>query len=172
MLELFSVEQGQTREECLCEGRTPPPHPTPLPDWCYSPPGNDCSWYRQCLERRYPCGDGELGYADVTCAQMFCGLYSRRLGHFSPEGERWVNDVRKCLQVSLPLLRDFMSPSCDFSLTLLPGALSRAIYLRARLSGLGSGILDHQGRIHIGVCGVPEGNGGGGGGVHRESVPV
>ena len=49
-------------------------------------------------------------------ATHFCSAYSRNYGQFSPLGRKWVDAVRKCLQVSLaPLLRECNSDiTCEF----------------------------------------------------------
>ena len=49
-------------------------------------------------------------------ATHFCSAYNRNYGQFSPLGKKWVDAVRKCLQVSLaPLLRECNSYiTCEF----------------------------------------------------------
>ena len=69
-----------------------------LPQACYSPAGESCDWYRNCLGRKYPCEDASNAYT-VTYAEKFCTLHSGRKASFSAEGQKWLNAVRKCLQV-------------------------------------------------------------------------
>ena len=79
----------------------------------YSPSGDSCSWYRNCLERKYPCKATSNAYA-IRYAEKFCMLYDKRYTLFSADGQKWVDGVRKCLQVVLvPFLRPWMKPTCQ-----------------------------------------------------------
>ena len=121
-LEEYDLDEGAVFDKCKCNEGDPPPTPAPngndnnnndqLNISCLSPDGTKCNWYRECLEKKYPCGSGN-GYA-LNYAEKFCNLYNSRASYFSPQGQRWINAVRKCLQVALvPLLRPWESPSCD-----------------------------------------------------------
>ena len=115
-LELFGNDEGVTNEKCRCKaGETPSSSKTPLPSSCYSPTGTDCEWYKDCLERRFPCVGTSADYA-MKYATHFCSAYRRNYDQFSPLGRLWVNAVRKCLQVSLaPVLRECNSNiTCEF----------------------------------------------------------
>ncbi|KAJ7388473.1 hypothetical protein OS493_037383 [Desmophyllum pertusum] len=84
-----------------------------LPLECYSPSGDSCDWYRNCLEKKYPCEASSNAYA-IRYAEKFCRLYDQRLSLFSLDGQKWVDGVRKCLQVALvPLLRPWLEPTCE-----------------------------------------------------------
>ncbi|PFX18297.1 uncharacterized protein LOC111339722 [Stylophora pistillata] len=118
MLEENNKEDGPVTSDCSCSPSNPTSYPntltptTLLPSQCYSPPGDSCGWYRNCLERKYPCEATSNGYA-IRYAENFCNLYNENLGKFSLTGKNWVNGVRKCLQVSLvPLLRPWANPTC------------------------------------------------------------
>ena len=120
MLEVHNKEYGSvTSASCSCTPSNPTSYPntltptTLLPPECYSPSGDSCDWYRNCMERKYPCEATSNGYA-IKYAEHFCKLYSENLEKFSQIGQNWVNGVRKCLQVSLvPLLRPWVDdPSC------------------------------------------------------------
>ncbi len=117
MIEIYDEEDGLVYGSCSCGDGYTTPRPvtggSSLPATCYSPAGDDCDWYRQCLEQRYPCGDTETGYA-IPYAEKFCHLYNDRLSYFSEDGQLWVNAVRKCLQVTLvPLMRPYENPTCQ-----------------------------------------------------------
>ena len=120
MLEVHNKNYGSVTSDCSCTLSNPTSYPntlpptTLLPPECFSPPGDSCDWYRNCLERRYPCEATSNGYA-VKYAEHFCKLYDQNFGKFSPIGRNWVNEVRKCLQVSLvPLLRPWVDdPTCE-----------------------------------------------------------
>ena len=118
MLEVHSKEAGSVTSDCSCTPSNPTSYPntltptTLLPPECYSPPGDSCDWYRNCLERKYPCEATSNGYA-IKYAEHFCKLYDQNFAKFSLSGKNWVNGVRKCLQVSLvPLLRPWVDPTC------------------------------------------------------------
>ena len=47
-------------------------------------------------------------------AQKFCNLYARNQYSFSSQGQRWINAVRKCLQVKLvPIIRPYVQTNCE-----------------------------------------------------------
>ena len=115
MLETHGQNRGIVYSDCQCDPneRKPVSTAAPLPNWCFSPNGYDCSWYRQCLKQSYPCEekDGE-DYA-IEYAHKFCELYAKSYNKFSSNGRQWIDAVRKCLQVALvPLLRPWTTISC------------------------------------------------------------
>ncbi len=114
MLEIYREVHGSAYGSCRCtDDYRVTPRPVSGPATCLSPRGDDCSWYRQCLEASYPCGDGETGYA-ISYAEKFCNLYNERLSYFTEKGRLWVNAARKCLQVALVhLLRPHENPTCE-----------------------------------------------------------
>jgi hypothetical protein len=83
----------------------------PIPYNCYEPDGNDCEWYRNCLEKRYNCPSSE-NYA-INYGEKFCKLYDESYNIFSNDGKNWVNNVRKCLQLeSAPILKTYNETNC------------------------------------------------------------
>ena len=119
MLEVYEKDFGPVSDDCSCQlsKTTAKPYTgvptTSLPLECNSPSGDSCDWYRNCLEKRYPCEDTSNAYA-IKYAEKFCRLYENRSSLFSPEGRKWVDAVRKCLQVSLvPILRPWYKLSCE-----------------------------------------------------------
>ena len=119
MLEVYEKDSGPVSDDCSCQlsNTTAKPYAgvptTSLPQECESPKGDSCDWYRNCLEKRYPCEDTSNAYA-IKYAEKFCRLYGDRYSLFSPEGRKWVDAVRKCLQVSLvPILRPWYTFSCE-----------------------------------------------------------
>jgi hypothetical protein len=65
------------------------------------------------LEKKYPCEATSNAYA-LEYAEKFCRLYGEKKSWFTEKGQRWMNGVRKCLQVSLvPLLRPWNNPTCQ-----------------------------------------------------------
>lgn len=115
MLEIHELDQGPVYEGCRCSpGEVITEAPTDvIPPHCYSPSGNDCNWYRNCLEVRYPCEDTNDGYA-IRYAEKFCNLYSNNYNDFSGNGRAWIDGVRKCLQVALvPSLRPWVQKTCS-----------------------------------------------------------
>ena len=86
---------------------------TSLPLECFSPSGDSCDWYRNCLETKYPCEASGNAYA-VRYAETFCSLFDKRRAKFSVDAQKWMDGVRKCLQVALvPLLRPWRNPTCN-----------------------------------------------------------
>ncbi|KXJ11702.1 uncharacterized protein LOC110243329 [Exaiptasia diaphana] len=117
MIEVHNKESGTVSKDCACTpGQptgSPSATPTTLPPQCFSPSGATCEWYRNCLEKKYPCEDTTNAYA-IRYAEKFCNMYNKNRYLFSSKGQQWVDAVRKCLQVSLvPLLRPWRSPSCQ-----------------------------------------------------------
>ncbi len=116
MIEIYDISQGAVNDECRCsrdENTTTETPTDDLPPYCYSPGGQDCGWYRDCLEVRYPCEETDSGYA-IEYAEKFCNLYSANYNDFSTDGRAWIDGVRKCLQVVLvPTLRPWVSKTCE-----------------------------------------------------------
>lgn len=118
MLEVHGIERGSVYSDCSCSPQQTPTtssgqQPTTLPPDCFSPSGKDCYWYRNCLEKRYPCEATSNAYA-IKYAEKFCNMYTNNKLWFSAKGQQWIDGVRKCLQVALvPLLRPWRSPSCQ-----------------------------------------------------------
>ncbi|KAK7106937.1 uncharacterized protein [Littorina saxatilis] len=71
-----------------------------IPSSCYRPSGSDCTWYRNCLERKIPCSRRSGDYA-IAYAEKYCNRYQSNYNSFSSAGKRWVNAVKRCLQVKL-----------------------------------------------------------------------
>ena len=114
MLEFYNIAEGPVYNDCRCSpGETTTEAPTDnLPPHCYSPSGEDCSWYRECLERRYQCEGTDDDYA-IEYADKFCNLYANNYNDFSNDGRAWIDGVRKCLQVVLvPSLRPWVRKTC------------------------------------------------------------
>ncbi len=119
--ERFDLYSGTVNDECRCdpEGEAQTLSPIPdngyatLPEWCLSPSGTECTWYRKCLEKRHPCEASGHGYA-LSYAQKFCNLYTKRSTYFTGQGLEWVNAVRKCLQVALvPHICPWSKATCE-----------------------------------------------------------
>lgn len=110
MLEVYSRESGPVTNLCSClPGQT---STSTLPVECKFPSGNSCNWYQNCLERKYHCEDTSNAYA-IRYAEKFCLLYERR-ALFSPEGQKWVDAARRCLQLHLvPLVRPWVAATCN-----------------------------------------------------------
>lgn len=80
-----------------------------IPTWCANPSGSDCSWYRKCLERRYPCSGKEHDYA-IAFGEKYCNRFGKEYDSFNGESRRWIDATRKCLQQELaPILRENLS---------------------------------------------------------------
>ena len=117
MLEVHNKESGPVTSDCSCSPSfLPNPTLSPttsLPSFCYSPSGTSCQWYSSCLERKYPCR-GTNNADPLRYAEEICWLYNNRNSVFSYDGKKWVDGVRKCLQVELvPLLRPWNKPTCQ-----------------------------------------------------------
>ena len=83
-----------------------------LPAECYNPTGQSCDWYRQCFEKLLPCEASSYPYA-IGFAQHYCEEYGKMYNKFSSDGKRWIDAVRKCLQVKLvPLMRSSKPFTC------------------------------------------------------------
>ena len=71
------------------------------------PSGDKCSWYRECLEKVHSCQNHEARYA-ITYGERFCKLYEDKKSNFSPIAQKWIDNVRRCLQLQLvPYIRNF-----------------------------------------------------------------
>ena len=112
MIEVHNKGYGSVSDDCSCDPNAVLPT-LALPTECYSPAGDSCDWYRNCLEKKYSCQATSNAYA-IKYAEKFCKLYDERYSLFNEDGKKWVDGVRKCLQVALaPLLRGWENPSCE-----------------------------------------------------------
>lgn len=113
MFEQHDISYGAVYDDCKCNNSQEYTESNlTLPSQCYSPSGTDCSWYHHCLERKYKCNGTEDNFA-VEFATKFCNLYSRSNQDFSQDGQKWMDAVRKCLQVSLvKTIRPYLHYSC------------------------------------------------------------
>ncbi|XP_025087838.1 uncharacterized protein LOC112560292 isoform X1 [Pomacea canaliculata] len=116
MLELHGVLSGNVTADCACDPQqstvSPNSYHTTLSPKCYSPSGTDCSWYSNCLEKKFPCASGSDDYG-IAYGEKFCNAYSSNYNTFSSKGRLWVDAVRKCLQMALvPLMRDYTTYTC------------------------------------------------------------
>ena len=114
MIDVHDQDDGAVYSDCKCSPGDPvPTGSVPLPAWCYSPDGKTCSWYRECLNKAYPqCENGADNYA-IKFAEKFCKLYDESYSNFSPQGQRWIDAVRKCLQLKLvPLVDKTRDKTC------------------------------------------------------------
>ncbi|XP_068746916.1 uncharacterized protein [Montipora capricornis] len=105
MVEVHSQNYGSVTRDCSCN-ETSNQRPSPsliLPSFCYSPSGNSCAWYHDCLEKKYSCEDLTNAYA-IRYAEKFCSLYNETSPLLSQKGRQWMDSVRKCLLVSLVTL--------------------------------------------------------------------
>uniref|UniRef100_A0A7M5V653 Uncharacterized protein n=1 Tax=Clytia hemisphaerica TaxID=252671 RepID=A0A7M5V653_9CNID len=110
-LEVYSKETGDIGEKCRCQLDGKVPDET-LPSWCYSPSGDSCNWYRDCLHKYQDCSNTNAFYA-IEYGEHFCQAYDKSRSRFSYRGQQWVDAARKCLQVALvPMLRWNNKPSC------------------------------------------------------------
>jgi len=108
----ISIHPGACRSETSSSastsvGRT-------LPASCFRPKGTGCDWYRDCLETEYPCSDSGYGYA-IEFGDKYCRLFVRNYDSFSMVGRRWLDNIRKCLQVALvdSVLRAQVRTTCQ-----------------------------------------------------------
>lgn len=80
-------------------------------DECNDPSGADCSWYRSCLSSHYDCSQSGYEYA-LTYGEKYCLLFSNNAKQFSPQGQEWIENTRKCLQIELAKkLKEQQQPS-------------------------------------------------------------
>ena len=64
-------------------------------------------------KKRHPCDSSSYPYA-LTFAEHFCEVYGKHYSWFTRDGQRWVDGVRKCLQVCILCASQFQpraSPS-------------------------------------------------------------
>ncbi|CAF4175813.1 unnamed protein product [Adineta steineri] len=82
-----------------------------LPKYCKHPSGDDCDWYKNCLEKQHTCIDTIDSYS-IDYGLYFCNRYNEFYANFSNTGQKWTDAVRKCLQEKLvsflqPCIFDF-----------------------------------------------------------------
>ncbi|XP_060586333.1 uncharacterized protein LOC132742066 [Ruditapes philippinarum] len=68
--------------------------------WCYNPSGNDCTWYKKCLVKRFPCEASGDSYA-IAFGDSICNDFGKYQAEFSDLGKRWIDETRACLQKQL-----------------------------------------------------------------------
>ncbi|XP_053373226.1 uncharacterized protein LOC128546540 [Mercenaria mercenaria] len=113
MLELHNKNNGSVYPDCTCSRNALSYTPIALPVWCYSLSGRNCVWYRDCLEKHYPCKGQDNSYA-IDFSEKFCKLYEQQFTKFNQTGLLWIDAVRKCIQVNFsPVLRIFAHNTCQ-----------------------------------------------------------
>lgn len=71
-----------------------------ISDTCLEPSGQDCTWYRECLAYNYNCSDSPYEYA-LSYGEKYCEIFSSKASQFSVDGQKWIRNVKKCLQEKL-----------------------------------------------------------------------
>lgn len=61
---------------------------------------NKCSFYAQCLERKYDCQQTEYRYP-IEYGDRFCRAFDDSRSQFSPMGQKWIDRTMRCLQRTL-----------------------------------------------------------------------
>lgn len=105
MTEVHRQSFGNVSDDCYCDPNQLYPRPnTSLPQQCYSPNGNSCYWYRNCLEKKHFCKPRFNGYV-IRYAERFCRVFEEQKPKLRPEVQNWMEAARKCQQVAMvPLL--------------------------------------------------------------------
>ena len=112
MSEVYYEKEGNVADACVCDDSSTPPVSL-LPNECLSPDGSNCDWYKNCLEQKYSCQGTSTEYL-LMYANIFCNLYIKYKGVFTDRALRWINDGRRCLQLSLvPFVRPFINGTCQ-----------------------------------------------------------
>ena len=113
MKESHDTDNGTVLSSCRCSGPASPPTDIPsLAPQCFSPPGDSCQWYRQCLNERYNCTGSRYDYA-IGYGKKFCDLFGTGYNQFGSVAREWVDATRKCLQVELvSFLRPWVTATC------------------------------------------------------------
>lgn len=75
-----------------------------LSDSCIHIPYHSCTFYKECLEQKFPCG--ENGYA-VGYGDKYCQSFVKHENSFTKQGKIWLSDTMMCLQKALvPIIQD------------------------------------------------------------------
>jgi hypothetical protein len=69
-----------------------------IPAECSNPPMGSCTFYADCLESRYHCG--QSGYP-IGYGQHYCEAFTSARSKFSMQGQEWLTDTMYCLQAAL-----------------------------------------------------------------------
>lgn len=84
--------------------------PPPLNECAY-PPRDSCSFYADCLEAGYHCG--QYGYP-IGYGQKYCQRFSDDRSELSARGQEWMLDTMHCLQTQLiPEATGAVNTTCD-----------------------------------------------------------
>lgn len=112
MKESHNTDNGTVLSPCRCSGPASPTNLSSLTPQCFSPPGNSCQWYRQCLNKRYNCAGTRYDYA-IGYGKKFCELFGTGYDQFGSIAREWIDATRKCLQVELvSFLRPWVKATC------------------------------------------------------------
>ncbi|WAR28823.1 hypothetical protein MAR_014527 [Mya arenaria] len=98
---------------CDCDPESVERNVTSLPDRCYSPDNEDCSWFKECLQGQFPCTDEDGAAFVADAGERWCRLFSKGTEKLDAVGRTWVGEVRQCLQKSMiPFFRPYIQPEC------------------------------------------------------------
>ncbi|OWF54169.1 hypothetical protein KP79_PYT18915 [Mizuhopecten yessoensis] len=101
---------GSVSMDCACDPNDPATEnvvavPKTLPQSCFEPSGNECSWYAHCFRKMYPCGDSPTTVGIIAFMERFCKLWSDHYHSFTFGVRLWLDQARKChIATLLPLL--------------------------------------------------------------------
>lgn len=101
-LTMFARRAIASDWQSTCQLRNGSASPFQLSSICFDPPRGQCTFYAQCLEVQYHCGeDGyPLGYGQKYCDKFNTVLQSSP-EQFSSKAIKWTLDTMQCLQRAL-----------------------------------------------------------------------
>jgi len=82
----------------LCGSNAAPPDTRQVGSACERPVRGTCTFYRECLEAKYHCG--EQGYP-LGYGEHYCETFKVKRDLLSPAGQKWMVDTMQCLQETL-----------------------------------------------------------------------
>lgn len=89
---------SSTQAQSLQVSDTPSFQLRDIPFECSNPPYGSCTFYADCLESRYHCG--QSGYP-IAYGQHYCEAFMAAGSKFSLQGQEWLTHTMHCLQTAL-----------------------------------------------------------------------
>lgn len=122
MIELHDLDRGYVTEDCRCDVDDENLYdklikPKEIPLTCHTPNGQNCAFYRECLEGKYNC-HGNAWNEIITHGTSLCnfGTNIKKSGIYpiSKNGTRSIQKVNQCIQVQLaPVLKQWLRLTCS-----------------------------------------------------------
>jgi hypothetical protein len=136
MQEYYDISYGEIYSDCRCRTQDlslVDLNQTQIDDKCYRNSAKECSWYKDCLQKRYGCLTSQHNGA-LRFQEKFCHLHDKMRDSLSVQANEWFGEVKNCLLDKLsPMIRPWRKENCSDIDTIALESL-KTCYLKPNLN--------------------------------------